>query len=73
MNNKKYELTDETKELQGKTLHRIKALKDFGNVRAGDLGGWIEREKIYLTLVIAGFIKMLLYIIMLVYITMQKY
>jgi len=45
MNNKKYELTDETKELRGRVLHRIKALKDFRNVKTGDLGGWIEKEK----------------------------
>ena len=42
--NKKYELTDETKELDGHTLHRIKALKDFGEVKKGDLGGWVESE-----------------------------
>lgn len=27
------------------TLHRIKALRDFGNIKAGDLGGWIEKEE----------------------------
>ncbi|WP_273721794.1 dATP/dGTP diphosphohydrolase domain-containing protein [Bartonella sp. ML71XJBT] len=41
---KKYELTDETIEVDGKTLHRIRALKDFGDVKAGDLGGFIENE-----------------------------
>ena len=30
---KKYELTDETIEVYGTALHRIKALKDFGNVK----------------------------------------
>lgn len=25
-------------------LHRIKALRDFGNVKKGDIGGWIECE-----------------------------
>ena len=39
---KKYELTNETKEFMGKTLHRIKALKDFNDVKTGDLGGWIK-------------------------------
>ena len=34
----KYKLTDETIELNGKTLFRIQALKDFGDVKAGDLG-----------------------------------
>ena len=35
--NEKFILTDETKMLCGHTLHRIKALKDFGGVKAGDL------------------------------------
>ena len=44
--NKKYELTDETKEIGGITLHRIRALMDISRygVRAGDIGGWIEAE-----------------------------
>lgn len=41
---RKYELTNETREFHGRVLHRIRALKDFGSVRAGDLGGWIEKE-----------------------------
>ena len=41
---KKYELTEETKEFYGRTLHRIKALKNFGDVEVGDLGGYIESE-----------------------------
>jgi len=41
----KYKLTDETIEFNGKTLFRIQALKDFGDVKAGDLGGYIESEK----------------------------
>ena len=41
---RKYELTDETMELYGVTLHRIKALIDFNDVKAGDLGGWVENE-----------------------------
>lgn len=43
--NKKYELTDETKTVIGKTLHRIRALKDFRTIHSGDLGGWIEKEE----------------------------
>lgn len=43
--NKKYELTDETQEWNGRTLHRIRALADFGDVKAGELGGWIEKEE----------------------------
>ena len=38
----KYELTDHTKVVNGHTLHQIKALKDFSNVKKDDLGGWIE-------------------------------
>ena len=40
----KYKLTDETKVVGVTTLHRIKALKTFGNVTKGDLGGWVETE-----------------------------
>lgn len=42
---KKYEFTGETKDFCGVELHRIRALKDFGDVEAGDLGGWIEKEE----------------------------
>lgn len=42
---KKYELTSEVIEYKGHTLHRIKALKDFGSVKAGQFGGLIESEK----------------------------
>lgn len=41
---KKYELTEETTNIFGKTLHRIRATRDFSNVHAGDLGGFIEDE-----------------------------
>lgn len=41
---KKYKLTDETIRYFGQTLHRIEALKDFGDVKKGDKGGWIEKE-----------------------------
>ncbi len=40
---RKYELTDETMLFDyGKTLHRIRAVRDFADVKAGDLGGWVE-------------------------------
>ena len=42
---KKYELTSETKVIDGAEVHRIKALKSFGNIKKGELGGWIESEK----------------------------
>lgn len=41
---KKYKLTNETIEFCGRKLHRIQALIDFSDVKAGDLGGWIEKE-----------------------------
>ena len=42
---KKFELTSDFKMYLGMKLFRIKALVDFGNVKAGDLGGYIEKEK----------------------------
>lgn len=43
---KKYELTNEVKVEFGVTLHRIRALVDIvrNGVKAGDLGGWVEKE-----------------------------
>lgn len=38
---KKFILTDETIEMFGVTLHRIKAVRSFGNVKEGDLGGFV--------------------------------
>ena len=42
----KFELTDETREYLGKTLYRIRALRDIPskNVEEGDLGGFVESE-----------------------------
>lgn len=45
MKDKKYELTDNTIEYDGKTLYQIKALKNFGNVKTGYLGGYVEKEE----------------------------
>ncbi|WP_334324376.1 hypothetical protein [Gilliamella apicola] len=42
--NKKYELTDESIEWSGVTLRRIRALRDFGNVEQGELGGFVQSE-----------------------------
>ena len=46
---KKYEFTGETKQISTisgtVTLHRIKASVTFGNIKSGDIGGWIEREE----------------------------
>lgn len=42
---KKYELTKQVRIVRGSQVHRIRAVKDFGNVKKGDLGGWIESEE----------------------------
>ena len=46
---KKYEFTGETKQVEllfrTVTLHRIKAVAEFGIVKVGDFGGWIEKEE----------------------------
>ena len=46
---KKFEFTGETKQVEllfrTATLHRIKAVAEFGIVKVGDLGGWIEKEE----------------------------
>jgi carbonic anhydrase/acetyltransferase-like protein (isoleucine patch superfamily) len=44
MKNDKFKLTKETKQLFGKTLYRIEALKDFALILKGDKGGWVEKE-----------------------------
>ena len=41
---KKYKLTEETINVDGRTLYRIEALKDFDVVEKGDKGGFIENE-----------------------------
>lgn len=44
---KKYEFTGEVKSIDEKMLHRIRAVRDIPehNVKAGDLGGWLETEE----------------------------
>ena len=44
MENRKYEMTNITMEFEERTLYRIRALKNFRNVKAGDLGGWVSNE-----------------------------
>ena len=44
MMEKKYKLTEETTIVNDRTLYRIETLKDFGNVKKGDKGGFIENE-----------------------------
>ena len=44
MKNKKYELLkDDTVTSFGRTLYRIEAKIDFGDVEKGELGGYIEK------------------------------
>src|SRR5690606_41337558 len=44
--NRKFELVpDQSINFFGCTLFRIRALRDFGNVRAGDIGGYVESER----------------------------
>ncbi|WP_375675350.1 MULTISPECIES: hypothetical protein [unclassified Bartonella] len=41
---KKFALTNETRVFNNQTLYRIQALRDFDDVKAGALGGFIENE-----------------------------
>ena len=41
---KKYELTKNKFEFEGKILYQIRALKDFRDVKKGDLGGFVASE-----------------------------
>ena len=45
MEAKKYRLTENQIKHGEKILYQIEALKDFGMVKAGDLGGYIESEE----------------------------
>lgn len=46
MEDKKYELVPETiTKFYGKPMYRIRALKDFSDVKKGDLGGYVESEE----------------------------
>src|ERR1043166_2207045 len=43
---RKYELVPDQQVIMARTtLHRIRALKDFGNVKAGSLGGFVASER----------------------------
>lgn len=42
---KKYRLLEDTTCIyEGRTLYRIQALKDFKDIKKGNLGGWVESE-----------------------------
>ena len=42
---RKYEMTANTKMCFGRKLYQIRALVNFENIKAGDLGGYIEKEE----------------------------
>lgn len=42
---KKFELTSNFKVFLGRKLFQIRALISFGDVKEGDLGGYIEKEE----------------------------
>lgn len=42
---KKYELTSDTIQQGEIALYRIRALRDFGDVKTGGLGGYLENEQ----------------------------
>ena len=41
----KFILTDDSIEIDDSKLYRIKAIRSFGNVKEGDLGGYVESTK----------------------------
>lgn len=43
---KKYEILEDEcySDWEGRRLYRIRALKNFNDVRIGDIGGYIEKE-----------------------------
>lgn len=41
MRNYKYDITDQTKIIDGHKVYRVRAVKDFKDVKAGDVGGYI--------------------------------
>ena len=45
MEEKKYKLTEESIKFNSKTLYRIESLRDFGTIKKGDKGGFIESER----------------------------
>ncbi len=45
MEERKYELINGTVTSTGRTLYRVRALKDFADVKTGDIGGIVENSK----------------------------
>ena len=44
---KKFELTRNAIAMNGKTLFQIRAVSDFGCIKYGELGGFVETERNY--------------------------
>ena len=42
---KKYELTEETVTVYGKTLYRIREVRDIASLKTGQYGGYREKEE----------------------------
>lgn len=55
---KKYEMTSNVKEFLGHKLFQIKALKDFGDVKAGIWEVILKRKKICRIMAMLGFTTM---------------
>lgn len=45
MKRRETEVTEEAVTVYGKTLYRIRAVRDFGSVKTGEFGGYIEKEE----------------------------
>lgn len=43
--NQKFELTEDVRILDGKRLRRVRALRNFGSIQKGEVGGWVEKEE----------------------------
>lgn len=41
---KKYRLSENKKQVGGRTLHQVQAVRSFHDVKQGDVGGYIEKE-----------------------------
>lgn len=42
---RKYEFTGRRRTIKGQRTYQIRALRDFGDVKKGEEGGWIEKEE----------------------------
>ena len=69
MEGKKYRIREDISQKidDNVILYRIEALKDFDDVKKGDIGGWVEKE------VIVGYTVMLPYFKTLLSLTMLKF